>query len=103
MQKVIEDFLSETNTPSYIIDSLRDDVDPQDGAVAGPSGLCRVRTQNSGCSRSNKNPGEQSDCQVPAQPTYGNEEESTVSNVSTSVFHSRKLQYPSEVKQMISL
>ena len=76
MQQVIEDFLSETNTPSYIIDRTLNDVDPQDGAIAGPSGLCRSQ---------NKNRAHQSDCQVPVHTSDGYEEENIVSNVSTSI------------------
>ena len=77
INQVLTEFFSESHAPSYIINSTQDtDDDPQDGAIAGPSGLCRSQ---------NKNRAHQSDCQVPVHTSDGYEEENIVSNVSTSI------------------
>jgi len=84
VHQVLTEFFSESHTPSYIIDSQDTVVDPQDGAIAGPSGLCRGRLQKESGSTSDKNPAVHNDSEVPNQMSCNNEEEQ-VSNVSSSL------------------
>ena len=88
INQVLTEFFSQSHAPSYIINSERDtDVDPQDGAIAGPSGMCRKKLQNdAGASSSSMNQTEQVDCQVHHQMSYDTEEENASSNVS-SFYH----------------
>ena len=83
VHQVLTEFFSESHTPSYIIDSQDTVVDPQDGAIAGPSGLCRQRLQKENSSTSDKNPVDES--QVPNQMSYDCDEEELASNVSSSL------------------
>lgn len=65
VQEVLSEFFSESHTPSYIINMTRDtDVDPNDGAIAGPSGLCQKRSHNDADSISSKSRARLDDCQV---------------------------------------
>ena len=84
VHQVLTEFFSESHTPSYIIDSQDTVVDPQDGAIAGPSGLCQERLQKESGSTSDKNTAEHNDSQVPNHMSYDDEEE-LASNVSPSV------------------
>lgn len=54
VQRVLHEFFADNHTPSYLIDSQpsSNNIDPQDGAVAGPSGLCKQRLKNGGGSNS---------------------------------------------------
>ena len=57
------------------------DVDPQDGAIAGPSGLCKQKLQYDGGKTSRV----RSDCQLNEQMSYDDEDEDVTSKVSSSV------------------
>ena len=83
VHQVLTEFFSESHAPSYIINSEQDiDVDPRDGAIAGPSGMCKKKLQNdAGGSTSSKIQTEQRDCQVLHQMSYESEEENASSNV----------------------
>ena len=91
IHQVLTEFFAESHAPSYMINSTRDtDVDPQDGAVPGPSGMCKKKLQNdAGGSTSSKNQREQGDPQVHHQMTCDHEEENASSNV--SLFYHRQI------------
>ena len=86
VQRVLHDFFAANHTPSYLIDSQpsSNNIDPQDGAVAGPSGLCKQRLKNSGNSSSSKKPTDCKNRQVSEQMSCHNQEKEA-SNVSSSV------------------
>ena len=83
VQRVLCEFFADNHTPSYLLDSQpsSNNIDPQDGAVAGPSGLCKQRLKSGGGSDSSlsKKP---TDCKD-RQPLCHQEKEA--SNVSLSV------------------
>lgn len=91
IHQVLTEFFSDSHAPSYIINSERDtDVDPRDGAIAGPSGMCKKKLQNdAGGSTSSMNQTEQVDCQAHHQMSYESEEENASSNV--SLFYHRQI------------
>jgi len=80
VQQVLHDFFADNHTPSYLIDSPHpsNNIDPQDGAVAGPSGLCKQRLKN------DKKPVDCKNQQVPEQMSCHHQEKEA-SNVSLSV------------------
>ena len=63
VNQVLTKFFAESQAPSYIINMPHaTDIDPQDGAVAGPSGLCKQRSQKDAGPSASKN--QHSDSQV---------------------------------------
>ena len=89
INQVLTEFFSEPHAPSYIINSTQDiDVDPRDGAIAGPSGMCKKKLQNdAGGSTTSKNQTKQRDCQAHHQISSDHEEENVSSNVSSFSYH----------------
>lgn len=80
INQVLTEFFSESHVPSYIINSTQDtDVDPQDGAIAGPSGLCRKRSLKDKAPTSAKNQTEHHDCELHEQMSYDDEQEDVTS------------------------
>ena len=82
VQRVLHEFFAETHTPSYLLDSQHssNNIDPQDGAMAGPSGLCKQRLKNGGGSNSSssKKPTDCKDHQVPEEMACDEEVSSSV-------------------------
>ena len=81
VQQILTEFFSEPHTPSYIIKAPRDtDIDPNDGAIAGPSGLCKKRSHNDGGSTSTKSQAELSQVHELVMCDYEAEDTSDVSS-----------------------